>query len=99
LGEVRGWDLHFIDLVKVRLCSIKRIVPDRASDIVVLSFRSDRYSRNERASNWKAMLLNKVVVGKGMKLTKDDPALTRPLPGYDSVSVFGLFPTWMLIRS
>ena len=99
MGEVRGWDLHFIDLVKVCICSIKRIVLECAPDMVVLSFRSDRYSRNERASNWKAMLLNKVVVGKGMKLTKDDPALTRPLPGYDSVSVFRLFPTEMLIRS
>jgi len=30
-------------------------------------------------------LLNKVVVGNGMKLSQDDTSLTEPPPGYDSV--------------
>jgi hypothetical protein len=34
----------------------------------------------------KAVLLNKVVVGKGKKLMYDDTTLTAPPPGYDSVS-------------
>ena len=31
-------------------------------------------------------MLNKVVVGHGKKLTRDDKSLTGPPPGYDSVS-------------
>ena len=33
------------------------------------------------------MLLNKVVVGKGYKMTADNTTLTEPPTGYDSVSV------------
>ena len=33
------------------------------------------------------MLLNKVVVGKGYKMTVDSTTLTAPPTGYDSVSV------------
>ena len=36
------------------------------------------------------MLLNKVVVGNGKKLTQDAPSLTKPPGGHDSVSVFVL---------
>ena len=32
------------------------------------------------------MLLNKVVVGKGYKILHNDPSLTAPPSGYDSVS-------------
>ena len=32
------------------------------------------------------MLLNQVVVGKGYKIAQDDPSLTAPPAGYDSVS-------------
>ena len=32
------------------------------------------------------MLLNKVVVGKGYKIVQDDPSMTAPPTGYDSVS-------------
>ena len=67
------------------------IALDHASNIVVLSFRSNDYSRNESTSKWKALLLNKVVVGKGTKLSRDDPTLTQPPLGYDSVSIFGSF--------
>jgi hypothetical protein len=37
-------------------------------------------------SPWKAIMLNRVVVGKGYKLKQDDPTLTSPPAGYDSVS-------------
>ena len=67
------------------------IALDHAPNIVVLSFRSNDYSRNESTSKWKALLLNKVVVGKGTKLSRDDPTLTQPPLGYDSVSIFGSF--------
>jgi len=49
--------------------------------------RSNGYSRNDCTSTWKAMLLNKVVVGKGYKMITSNPALTEPPAGYDSVSV------------
>ena len=56
-----------------------RFFPDRSND----------YSINDGVvSDWKALLLNKVVVGNGVKLTHDNTKLTRPPPGYDSVSVF-----------
>jgi len=32
------------------------------------------------------MLLNKVVVGKGYKILHDNPTMTAPPAGYDSVS-------------
>ena len=89
LGEVRAWDLHFFDFIEVRLRSTK--VVERASDIGILAFRSNDYSKNLGiSSEWKALLLNKVVVGNGKKLTQDDTSLTEPPPGYDSVSVFAL---------
>ena len=36
------------------------------------------------------MLLNKVVVGKGYKMTVNNTSLTGPPAGYDSVSVIVL---------
>jgi len=52
-----------------------------------MHFRSDGYSGNTSitASTTKAMLLNKVVVGKGAKLTALNTSLTQPPSGYDSV--------------
>jgi len=49
------------------------------------SSKSNDYSSNDRNSKWKALLLNKVAVGKGMKLTQNDTTLTKPPTGYDSV--------------
>ena len=50
-------------------------------------FRSNYFSRNVSQSPWKAILLNKVVVGKGYKLSATSPTLTAPPAGYDSVSI------------
>ena len=62
---------------------------EHASNIAVFSDRSNDYSINDGVvSDWKALLLNKVVVGNGVKLTHDDTTLTRPPRGYDSVSIF-----------
>ncbi|KAF9790497.1 hypothetical protein BJ322DRAFT_393641 [Thelephora terrestris] len=47
--------------------------------------KSDHFSRNVRASEWKAMLLNKVVVGKGYRMTAGDTTMMSPPDGYDSV--------------
>ena len=33
------------------------------------------------------MLLNKVAVGRGYKMTTADTTMTEPPPGYDSVSI------------
>ncbi|KAF9648775.1 ADP-ribosylation [Thelephora ganbajun] len=49
------------------------------------SSKSNDYSRNGCISNWKAMLLNKVVVGRGYKMTVSNATLTEPPAGYDSV--------------
>ncbi|KAF9790510.1 hypothetical protein BJ322DRAFT_1104161 [Thelephora terrestris] len=50
------------------------------------SSKSNDYSKNLGvSSDWKALLLNKVVVGNGKKLTQDDTTLTEPPPGYNSV--------------
>jgi hypothetical protein len=50
--------------------------------------RSNDYSYNECKSSLKAILLNKVVVGKGCKLLHDDATLTAPPAGYNSVGKF-----------
>ena len=52
--------------------------------------RSNGYSRNDCTSNWKAMLLNKVVVGKGYKMMVNNTTLTEPPAGYDSVNIVTL---------
>jgi len=40
------------------------------------------------------MLLNKVVVGKGYKMTIDNTTLTEPPAGYDSVSITTVIVRW-----
>jgi len=51
------------------------------------SSKSNDYSKNDDSlvSDWKALLLNKVVVGNGKKLFNDDTTLTEPPGVYDSV--------------
>lgn len=50
------------------------------------SSKSNDYSKNMGInSGWKALLLNKVVVGNGKRLINDDTSLTAPPPGFDSV--------------
>ena len=50
------------------------------------SSKSNDYSNNIKPSKLKAILLNKVVVGKGCKMMDDSPTMTAPPTGYDSVS-------------
>jgi hypothetical protein len=47
--------------------------------------RSNDYSTNLTSSPWKAVLLSYVVVGKCQKFTTDQPSLTQPPAGFDSV--------------
>ena len=73
-GGVRGRDLHN--------CNFVKFVQYLSSVLGLLSNsfgRSDGYLRNRCTSDWKAMLLNTVVVGKGYKTT-----LIKPPTGYDS---------------
>lgn len=49
------------------------------------SSKSNDYSTNVNPSKLKAILLNKVIVGKGYKMTQDNTSLTTPPTGYDSV--------------
>ena len=53
-----------------------------------VALRSNDYSHNDCKSSLKAILLNKVVVGKGCKLLQDNTSLTAPPTGYDSVSFY-----------
>ena len=85
LWEVRGGDLHLFDFIKVRACFLQARW-SYCLTVLVGFLRSDSYSANGRASNWKALLLNKVVVGGGYKMEVDNPTLTKPPAGCDSVS-------------
>ncbi|EAU83112.2 hypothetical protein CC1G_11638 [Coprinopsis cinerea okayama7 len=49
------------------------------------SSKSNDYSHNDCKSSLKAILLNKVVVGKGCKMLQDSTSLTAPPTGFDSV--------------
>ncbi|KAI0695392.1 hypothetical protein BC835DRAFT_1414906 [Cytidiella melzeri] len=50
------------------------------------SSKSNDYSQNaDPNAALKAILLNKVVVGKGYKMTQDNTTMTAPPAGYDSV--------------
>ena len=90
MGEVRAWDLHLFDFIKVRPYLIGWVVVEQTSDVEIFTFRSNDYSKNLGInSEWKALLLNKVVVGNGMRMIQNDTSLTKPPAGYDSVSVFG----------
>ena len=78
--QIRSRDLHLVNLIQVR--------SDDTTGGMLLIFRiarSDDYSDNVTKSNLKAILLNKVVVGKGCKMTHDNTTLTAPPAGYDSV--------------
>lgn len=86
LGEVRSRDLHFFNFVKVCVIFFMRVGACCLTAFVGFR-RSDRYSHNDCNSNWKAMLLNRVVVGRGYKMTVDNTTMTEPPAGYDSVSV------------
>jgi len=49
------------------------------------SSKSDSFSSNCCTSDRKAMLLNKVAVGRGYKMITSDATMAEPPPGYDSV--------------
>ncbi|CAG7851177.1 SubName: Full=Uncharacterized protein {ECO:0000313/EMBL:CCA71846.1} [Serendipita indica DSM 11827] len=49
------------------------------------SSKSDSYTSNKKASQYKAMLISKVIVGNGYKLTNNATQLTGPPAGYHSV--------------
>ncbi|TEB34611.1 ADP-ribosylation [Coprinellus micaceus] len=49
------------------------------------SSKSNDYSHNDCKSHLKAILLNKVVVGKGCKMLQDSTSLAAPPSGFDSV--------------
>jgi hypothetical protein len=52
------------------------------------SSKSNDYSQNLGQSKCKAILLNKVVVGRGCKMMQDNPGLQAPPAGYDSVCIY-----------
>ncbi|KAK0236145.1 hypothetical protein EDD85DRAFT_791505 [Armillaria nabsnona] len=47
--------------------------------------KANDYIHNNGHSDYRAVLLNNVVVGKGRKLRQDDPTLTQAPAGFDSV--------------
>ena len=73
----------------------QRLVPQpctkRVGTTVNVGFgRSSGGSRDDCTFNWKAVLLNKAVVGRGYKMAVSNTTLAEPLAGYDSVSVVAL---------
>lgn len=65
-----------------------------SSELTFHTIRSNDYSSSlDPKTSLKAILLNKIVVGKGYKMTQDNTTLTAPPAGYDSVS-----PLFNLIR-
>ncbi|KAG8812450.1 hypothetical protein FRC19_003119 [Serendipita sp. 401] len=52
------------------------------------SSKANDYSKNAIASPWKAVLLNDVVIGKGIIMSTDSPGLTNPPSGYDSLIIY-----------
>lgn len=64
--------------------------------LIFVVYRSNDYSTNLVSSPWKAVLLSYVVVVKCKKFTTDQPTLTQPPVGFDSVqskslSIFEIF--------
>jgi len=59
--------------------------------LIPIICRSNDYSTNLASSLWKAVLLSYVVVGKCKKFTTDQPTLTQPPAGFDSVWSKSLF--------
>ena len=51
------------------------------------SSKSNDYQTNLQPSQWSALLLNNVVVGRGYQLYDNSDKLLQPPPGFDSVSV------------
>lgn len=49
------------------------------------SSKSNDYQKNLQPSQWSALLLNNVVVGRGYQLYDNSDKLIQPPPGYDSV--------------
>ena len=85
--QIRKRNIHFVNLLQVCFESFYIFVLRfnlffSQTDL----FRSNDYSHNDCKSTLKAILLNKVVVGKGCKLLQDNTSLTAPPTGYDSVS-------------
>jgi hypothetical protein len=84
MGALWDWYLYICYFLQVRFLR----------DYLVIVFtcmapRSNDYSENKQAatrSPWKAILLNKVTVGKGFKIKTNNDKLTAPPAGYDSVS-------------
>ncbi|EIW84463.1 ADP-ribosylation [Coniophora puteana RWD-64-598 SS2] len=49
------------------------------------SSKANDYSKSSQGSLYKTLLLNKVIVGNGFKVTRDQQTLQAPPSGYDSV--------------
>jgi hypothetical protein len=49
------------------------------------SSKSNDYSKGPKSSPYTAIILTRVVVGRGQKITQDSTTLTGPAQGYDSV--------------
>ncbi|KAF8808435.1 ADP-ribosylation [Phlegmacium glaucopus] len=84
-GKETGWG-RFGKGIYTSSISSKSVVHFYALYLLfTIDSRSKDYSHNDCISPLKAILLNKVVVGKDYKLLQDDTSLTSPPAGYDSV--------------
>lgn len=84
-GKKTGWGRYvaFIDVIFCYLDTHVRFGHGIYTSST--SSKSNDYASNVNPSGLKAILLNKVIVGKGYKMTQDNTSLTAPPSGYDSV--------------
>ena len=73
-----------------------RCTPIAVVILILFVSRSNDYSENLVPSPWKAVLLANVVVGNAKRFTTNQPALTRPPAGFDSVRLTFLSPIEIL---
>ena len=80
-----GW---YVTHTFIDICELTKVLSfGRGIYTSSTSSKSDSYSSNTSSSSLKAMLLNKVIVGRGYKTSTMSSSLTAPPSGYDSVSV------------
>lgn len=81
LYEVRSRHLHHFCIVKVRLHRLRFL----NSALTPLSFRADDYNVTQSNSDFKAMLVAKVVLGNGYPMFRTNKTLKSPPYQWDSV--------------
>jgi hypothetical protein len=86
-GKKTGWGRYVPSVIRTSPGSNQMITRRFGKGLYTssTSSKSNDYSHNDCKSHLKAILLNKVVVGKGCKMLQDSTSLAAPPSGFDSV--------------